>query len=196
MGLERSLVGALLTVVLAAGPVAAQDRAVSLMVRGGGDNPFTVLDDATTASLKTGYNLGAGVGLHLSPRLAVRGDVSFTRNGFRALGMRVSELSRLFMDASVQFKYPTESGWELFGSAGGGIVKLHEPGTKGQDSTKPTAALGAGMSYTFPGTNVGFSLEAKGWFYQFKDLKGSFENYDKTMIDVGWTGGLSYQLPF
>lgn len=65
------LAAALLGVAL---PVAAQERSVTFLARGGGFTALTDLDDAAAASdFKTGYNVGGAAVVQVTPYLGFCG---------------------------------------------------------------------------------------------------------------------------
>src|SRR5918995_6679685 len=100
----RSGIGAALVLVLLA-PAAlsaqtpSQQRSVIFFANGGGASPVTDLNDAGTASLKTGWTGGGGIGLQLNPYVAVRGTFDFTRTegeGTAAGALASSNLNHYF----------------------------------------------------------------------------------------------------
>jgi hypothetical protein len=198
MLVTRSILGALGVAAVLATPVAAQDRAVSVFARSGGYNALTDLDDAGTADFgKVGYNVGGGLAVQLHRFVAVRGDFTYAQNELRSSGADTgNKLNRFFYDAAVQLQYPTDVGVTPYVFAGGGAVTFHEVGTSGQDKTKGAGTFGLGLNYTIPRTSLGVFAEGKGWLYDASNLNGSLSQFDKTQVEVAWTGGLSYRFPF
>lgn len=198
MSFARNILGALVAGLLITSPAAAQDRAVTVSARGGGYNALTDLDDAGSADLKqVGFTVGGGVAVEVHRYVALRGDFTWAQNELRASGTETGdELNRFFYDAAVQLQYPTAAGITPYLFAGGGAVTIHEVGTSGQDKTKGAGTFGLGLDYTIPGTNVGVFTEGKGWIYQLSDMSGALAGFDKTQVEIGWSGGFSYRLPF
>lgn len=198
MTFTRSILGAAALALAVAGPVAAQDRAVRLFARSGGFNGVTNLDDAGTADFnKTGFNVGGGAGVQLNRFVALRGDFTYARNELRTNGVNTGDrLNRFLYTAAVQLQYPTASGFEPYAFVGGGAVTLHEVGTSGQDKTKATGTFGLGLNYAIPNSRLGVFVEGQGWLYDLNNLGGSLAAYDRRQVEIGWSGGLSYTLPF
>ena len=195
MSFTRSTLGALAAALIVATPAAAQDRAVAIFARGGVYNALTSLNDAGTADFqKVGYNVGGGVGVQLHKYVGLRGDFTFGRNELRNNALATGDkLNRFFYDAAVQLQYPTAVGITPYVFAGGGGVTIHEVGTSGQDKTKGTGTFGLGLNYTVPGTGLGLFAEGKGWLYQVSNLNGALSPFDKTQVEIGWSGGVSYR---
>lgn len=198
MSFTRSIFAAVAASVALAGPAAAQDHAVWFLGKSGGFNAATNLNAAGTADFnKIGYNVGGAVGVQVNPYVTLRGNFSFARNQMQANGLDTGDrLNRFFYDAAIQLQYPTTVGLEPYVFAGGGAVTLHEVGTSGQDKTKGTGTFGLGLNYTIPQTGLGLFVEGQGWVYQMSKLDGYLSSYDKTQVEIGWSGGLSYRLPF
>lgn len=193
-----AILGAMILSVSMVRPSAAQDRAVWLLARSGGLNAATNLDDAGTADFnKTGYNVGGAVGVQVHRYVTLRGNFSFGRNQMQMDGVDTgNRLNRYFFDAAVQLQYPTASGVMPYVFVGGGGVTLHEADTSGQNVTKGTGTVGLGLHYTIPNSSWGLFVEGQGWLYQARDLPGYLASYDKTQFEIGWSGGVSYHLPF
>lgn len=181
----------------AVSPAAGQDRAVTVSARSGGFNALTDLNDAGTRSFgSTGYSVGGGVGVELHRFVAVRADFTYARNELQQDGAGTgTDLNRFFYEAALQLQYPTSFGLMPYVYAGAGAVTLHEVGTSGQDKTKPTGALGLGLNYAVPRSNIGFFVEGRSWLYKPSDASGALAGVDKTQYEVTWTGGVSYRLP-
>jgi len=193
----RSVLVAAAAALLIATPAAAQDRAVTFFARGGGYNGLTDLNDAGDADLKkVGYTLGGGIAVQLHRYVSLRGDLSFGRNELRRNGAETgADLSRLGYTAAVQLQYPTASGFQPYAFAGAGGITLHEVGTD-ENRTKPAGLFGVGLAYTIPRTPLALFVEGQGWLYELDGLNGPLAGYDKTQFDSGWSGGISYRLPF
>ena len=198
MSFARSALGALVIALGAGQQAAAQDHAVRLVARGGGYNALTNLNDAGTADFKkTGYTLGGGVGIQANKYLTFRGDFNFGRNELRSNTVPTGlHTNHYFYDAAVQVQYPTSSGFEPYAFVGGGAVTIHPAGTTGQNKTRATGTFGLGLNYVIPRTNFGIFAEGKSWLYKFDKMNGALAGYDKTQLEVTWSGGISYRFPW
>jgi Outer membrane protein beta-barrel domain len=204
MSITQRLGGALLALALAT-PVVAQDRgvtqdhAVFFSARGGGFNGLSNLNDVGTTSdfKKVGFNVGGGVGVQLQRYVSVRGDFTFARNELRndqiATG---AKLDRYFYDAALQLQYPTASGIEPYIFAGGGGVTLNEANSSSPSKTTGAGTFGLGFNYQIPNSPLALFAEGKSWVYKLNGMGGTLTGFDKTQVDVAWSGGASYKLPF
>jgi len=195
-GMRWKVLSALMLGLVVAQPAVAQEKGIGVALRGGGFNSITDLDEAGTADFrKTGYNVGASVGVDLTRNIALRGDFTFARNELQhndvASGL---ELNRFFYDAGIQFQHES-NGLKPYLFVGAGAVTLHPVGTSDLDRTKFAGTGGIGVSYTLPGSNIGLLVEGKSWVYEFPDLSGSLAGFEKTQVDVTWSAGISYRLP-
>lgn len=198
MSWHNRVVGGLLLAVALAQPSFAQQKAVGLSVWGGGFNALTSLNEPGTADFKgVGYNLGGSVAVDVHEYVALRGDFTFARNELEQNDIQTgSKLNRYFYDAGVQLQYPSASGWTPYAFVGGGAVTLDPVGTSDDRKTKPAGAVGLGLSYTIPGTDVGLMVEGKGWLYELSELNGPLTQFDRNQFEVTWSAGLSYRIPF
>ena len=189
---------ALILSTLAPAALSAQsstDRpSVVLFANGGGASPVTNLNDAGTASLKTGWTAGGGVGLQLNPYLAVRGTFDFTATegeGAASGALRRTNLNHFFYGGDVQLRYPTAGGFAPYILAGAGAVTLDGPDDATFSSfTKFAGKGGVGVEYLPARSPVGFFAQGTSYIYNYD--RGGF---DKTQVDVLWTAGLTYRLP-
>jgi hypothetical protein len=180
---------AVTTGVLApSGARAADDvRGAFVSVQGGGYSPLRDLDDAGTASFKTGYMVGGSVGYQFTRHVAVRGSFSFARTEADAplRSFDGSKFNRFFYDADVQLRYPTDGGLSPYVFVGGGGVTVDNA----VSFAKGAGKFGVGLSYDFKDSGFGVFVEGTGWMYDFED-----HGFDKTQVDVAWTGGIVYRL--
>jgi hypothetical protein len=200
MSFARSALGALV-IALGAGAgqsATAQDHAIRIFAKGGGYNALTNLNDAGTSDFKkTGYNLGGGVGVQANKYLTFRGDFNFGRNELRNNALPTGvRTNRFFYDAAIQVQYPTASGFEPYLFAGGGAVTIHQVGTTGQNKTRAAGTFGLGLNYQIPRTQFGIFVEGKSWLYKFDKMNGALAGFDKTQLEVAWSGGISYRFPW
>ena len=197
MSVGKGLLGALVLVLAVARPAVAQDKSLGIVVRGGGFNGVTELNEAGNADFnKTGYNVGGGLFVDLHKYIALRGDFTFARNELQQNGLATSQdLNRFFYDGAVQFQYDA-NGLKPYFFVGAGAVTLHPVGTTDYDKTTFAGTGGIGAEYAIAGTGLGIVLEGKGWVYNLSELPGTLAPFDKTQFDVTWSAGLSYRLPF
>jgi outer membrane protein with beta-barrel domain len=197
MSHARTVLGALVIAAASGAPLAAQNHAVTLFARGGGYNGLTNLNDAGTADFKkTGYNLGGGAAVQLQKYLSLRGDFTYGRNELRTNSTPTGvKANRYLYDAAVQVQYPTAGGFEPYAFGGGGAVTVHQVGTSGQNKTKGAGTFGLGLNYRIPGTQFGVFAEGKSWLYKLDSMSGALAGFNKTQLDVAWSGGLSYRFP-
>jgi len=197
MSWQTRVLGALALALLLTPPVAAQEQAVTIALRGGGFNSLSDVDQAGTSDLKkVGYDLGGGLGVDLTRYLGVRGDFTFARNQLRQNDIKTGRhLNRFFYDGAVQLQYPAASGVRPYVFLGAGAVTLHPVGTSGDNQTKFAGTGGLGMSYALLGSGVGLFVEGKSWLYKLSGLSGGLNGFDRTQFDVTWSAGLSYRLP-
>jgi opacity protein-like surface antigen len=195
---------ALLFVLLVLGvavSATAQEHSLTFVARGGGFNALTNLNDASAPSdFKTGYNIGGAAVVQVNRYVGVRGDFTFARAKFRDAGSETNDhFNKLFYTGAIQLGYPTTSGFTPYLFAGGGGVTIKEkesPSGVNVDKTKGAGVGGIGFSYRIPQTNWSLVTEGVGYLYKVNGLSGTLAGFDKTQLDVAWTGGLSYALPF
>ncbi len=179
--------------LLAPGTAHAQEeRGVIAFVHGGGFSPVQDLNDSGTASFKTGFAVGGGVGYQINRYVAVRGNFNFARTAAEALGYGIdaSKFNRFLYDGDVQLRYPTRSGATPYIFAGGGATTVVEDLDVDEPPsfTKGAGKVGVGVAYQIPDSNLSLYAEGTGWLYK-RDRYG----FDKTQFDIAWTAGLSYR---
>jgi opacity protein-like surface antigen len=165
---------------------------VVFFANGGGNSSVTDLDDAGTSSLKTGWTAGGGAGLQLNRYLAVRGTFDFAQaDGASATPFAGQSLNHYFYGGDLQLRYPTTSGLAPYVLLGAGAVTIDNPDNAAFDRfTKFAGKGGLGVEYTLPRSDFGLYAQANSYVYRF-DRNG----FDKTQVDLLWTGGVSYRLP-
>lgn len=193
----QRMFGALSLGMLLTAPLGAQERAITLFARSGGFQALTELNDAGTADFKkVGFNVGAGVGVQLQRFVTIRGDFTVAENELRSSdAFQGEKLRRYFYDAALQLQYPSATGLTPYAFAGVGGVTLDQVGTNAESKTKFASTFGLGVNYELPGTGVGLFIEGKGWVYNLSKLNGMLSSYDKSQVEMGWSGGLSYRIP-
>jgi hypothetical protein len=194
-GIGAALILSLLAPAVLSAQSTSQQRNIIFFANGGGASPVTDLNDAGTASLKTGWTAGGGVGVQINPYVALRGTFDFTRTegeGTAAGPLGSANLSHYFYGGDVQLRYPTTSGFAPYVLLGAGAVTIDNADNAAFESfTKFAGKGGLGVEYTFAQNNVGLFAQATSYLYDY-DRNG----FDKTQADLLWTAGLSYRLPF
>jgi hypothetical protein len=194
------MTAALLVSLLVPGITTAQEAAQSFgrpslvfFANGGGNSSLTDLNDAGTASLETGWTGGGGVGVQLNRFLAVRGTFDYAQSdGQGTASISGQTLNRYFYGGDVQLRYPTASGFAPYLLLGAGAVTIDNPDNAVFDRfTKFAGKGGLGVEYLLPRSNFGFFAQGNSYVYDF-DRNG----FNKTQVDVLWTGGLSYRLSY
>ena len=195
---RSSISSALLIALLVPAAVSAQSAAdrpsVVLFANGGGNSSVTDLNDAGTASLKTGWTAGGGIGWQINRYVAVRGTFDFAqaKGEGAASTFNGQRFNRYFYGGDVQLRYPTASGLAPYLLAGAGAVTIDNKDDPTFDKfTKFAGKGGIGLEYVPPRSNVGFFAQGASYIYKF-DRNG----FDKTQADILWTAGLSYRLPY
>jgi opacity protein-like surface antigen len=195
---QSSTTAALLLSLLAPSLASAQTRqtldrpTLVAFANGGGNSSLTDLNDAGTASLKTGWTAGGGLGVQLNRYVALRGTFDFARaDGESATPFTGQSLNHYFYGGDVQLRYPTANGFAPYVLLGAGAVTIDNPDNAAFDRfTKFAGKGGLGLEYTLPRSDFGLYVQAASYIYQF-DRNG----FDKTQADLLWTGGVSYRLP-
>jgi hypothetical protein len=194
-GIGAALILSLLAPAALSAQSTYQQRNIIFFANGGGASPVTDLNDAGTASLKTGWTAGGGVGVQINPYVALRGTFDFTRTegeGTAAGTLGSANLNHYFYGGDVQLRYPTTSGFAPYVLLGAGAVTIDNADNAAFESfTKFAGKGGLGVEYTFAQNNVGLFAQATSYLYDY-DRNG----FDKTQADLLWTAGLSYRLPF
>jgi opacity protein-like surface antigen len=159
---------------------------------GGGNSSLTDLNDAGTASLKTGWTAGGGAGVQLNRYVAIRGTFDYAQaKGDDATPFAGQKLKHYFYGGDVQLRYPTPSGIAPYVLLGAGAVTIDNPDDATFNRfTKFAGKGGVGLEYVLPRSDFGLFAQASSYIYKF-DKNG----FDKTQADLLWTGGLSYRLP-
>jgi len=195
---RSSISSALLIALLVPAAVSAQSAAdrpsVVLFANGGGNSSVTDLNDAGTASLKTGWTAGGGIGWQINRYVAVRGTFDFAqaKGEGAASAFNGQRFNKYFYGGDVQLRYPTASGLAPYLLAGAGAVTIDNKDDPTFDKfTKFAGKGGIGLEYVPPRSNVGFFAQGASYIYKF-DRNG----FDKTQADILWTAGLSYRLPY
>jgi opacity protein-like surface antigen len=165
---------------------------VVFFANGGGNSSLTDLNDAGSSSLKTGWTAGGGAGVQLNRYVAVRGTFDYAQaDGESATPFAGQSLRHYFYGGDVQLRYPTANGFAPYLLLGAGAVTIDNKDNPAFDRfTKFAGKGGVGVEYTLPRSDFGLYAQANSYIYKF-DRNG----FDKTQVDLLWTGGVSYRLP-
>jgi hypothetical protein len=180
-----------------------------LFVSGGGNSSFRDLDEASSSSFDTGYNVGGGIGVQLTRGVALRASYTFSRataNGSATTAffspVAGNDFDRHYYGADLQFRAYNQSGVTPYFFLGGGAVTVSPTNNAiiltpagaqfSNDSfTKPAGRAGIGLEYQFPRSGFGLYAEAAGWAYKW-DRYG----FDRTQVDTNWGGGITYRFGY
>ncbi len=179
--------------LVTAGALSAQ-RTVFVRVYGGGADHLADLTPlGPQASFSPGYNIGAGVGVQLTERVALRGDFTFTRNAaWGDAPFAGADVNRFYYGAQLEARYPLARNLTPYGFLGVGAVSIDQLGLdQFRPTTKAALMYGVGAYYEIPRTRFEVFGEVKGLSYKW-DMAG----FNRTMLDVTYSGGVSYRLPF
>jgi opacity protein-like surface antigen len=195
---RSSISAALLLSLLVPAALSAQNAAdrpsVVFFANGGGNSTVTDLNDDGTASFKTGWTAGGGIGWQINPYVAVRGTFDFARaKGEGAANAFTGQrFNQYFYGGDVQLRYPTASGFAPYLLVGAGAVTIdNKDDVAFNKFTKFAGKGGLGVEYVLPGSKVGLFAQGVSYIYKY-DRNG----FDKTQADVLWTAGLSYRLSY
>jgi hypothetical protein len=168
-----------------------------LLLHAGGFNALTDLNESGSANFKdTGYNIGGGLGWMLAAGPMFRANATYARNQLEITGFDPTDYDRWFLDAAIQFQPSVTMDFRPYLFLGGGLVTLHEVGADAGWDTRPAGTAGIGFNFELPGSSFGLFAEGKGWVYRVSDFNGALMGVDETQVDIVWSGGLSYRLPF
>jgi hypothetical protein len=188
---------ALGSLALLASPALAQDRAVVFQLLGGGYSHTTNLNrTGSDAHFKTGYNLGAALGVHLTRNVAVHGDFTFaSAKGLGAVSFAGDRIDRFFFGGHVELRYPFSNGLAPFVFGGGGAVTVDQRGSTALETvdrfTRGAGMFGAGLSYVIPGSPVELLAEGKALAY-----KWAAAGFNRMQWDVTYSLGFAYRFGF
>jgi len=182
--------------LLAATPLAAQQRTLFVSLYGGGADHLSDLKAGgavSGASFSPGYNIGASAGIQLSSHFSVLGDFTYTRNGaWGQASFRGFDVNRFFWGVDVQARYPLANGLEPFVLAGVGGVSVDQLGLdQFRPFDQPTATIGGGASYDIPRTRLAALAQVKGVTYRWK-----VAGFDRSMFDVTYSVGMTLKLEY
>lgn len=177
---------------LAVAPLAAQQRTVIVTVYGGGADHLADLEPSPSAWFMPGYSVGASLGVQLTPRLAVHGDFTYTRNPVERSSPSVSfndeDVNRFIYGVHAEYRYPL-GRWSPYVFAGAGAVTIDQLGLDSfSPTTRPALMYGGGLFFALPRTRLELVGEVKGLTYNW-----NMAGYHRNMVDVTYAAGLSYR---
>jgi opacity protein-like surface antigen len=182
-------------IVFLAAPLAAQnDRAVIARISGGGADHLADLAPGAPTWFMPGYSIGAGLGVQLTRHFALRGDFTFTRNPTRGVALfDGQDINRFFYGVNAEYRPALRPfGFTPYGFAGMGAVSIDQLGLDAfKPATRFAVSYGGGFSRSLTTTPLEFFGELKGMTYRWNML-----GYNRNMIDVVFTAGVSYRRPF
>ncbi|HWP36813.1 MAG TPA: outer membrane beta-barrel protein [Gemmatimonadales bacterium] len=179
-----------ITAALALWTSALQAQTFSLYGFGGGYSALNDLTPATlsTVNFKTGWNVGAGLGLSLLSVLEIRGEVALVNSRRQGAGTN-TDWRKIFSggDLKLRLPLPLVSPYVF---AGGGVVMLDEEGTTTPISSRRAGRGGVGVDVSLG--RLGVLAQAASWFYQWDATK--FPSFTEQQFDVLYSVGLRYRL--
>jgi hypothetical protein len=185
----HSIIAAL---VIAAAPLAAQQREVVFSLYGGGADHLADLQKGPSSWFMPGYSVGASIGMQVTQAIAVHGDFTFTRNPVEGTGaIAGGDVNRFYYGVHAEWRFPLKPlSPYLF--LGGGAVAIDQLGFDTfSPTTRPAVMYGAGAFLDVQGTPLSVMAEIKGLTYNW-----NMAGFDRNMVDVTYTAGLSYRLKF
>lgn len=189
----RIAAGVAAMILLATAGLGAQQRTLIVSLYGGGSDHLADLKPNPEVWFMPGYSAGASVGVQLTHMLAVHGDFTYTRNPTRgAPTFDGKDVNRFFYGVHAEVRYPLDGGVSPFLFVGAGAVSIDQLGLDGFDpTTRPAVMYGGGLFYRIPRTRFDLVGEIKGLTYRW-----NMAGFDRNMVDVTFTAGLSYRMPF
>jgi hypothetical protein len=181
-------------------PLAAQQRELIFTLYGGGADHLADLAKSPPAWFMPGYAVGASVGWQLNSSFAVHGDFMYTRNPVErrsALGavnttFSGADVNRFYYGAHAEFRRDIGTGVVPYLFAGGGAVTIDQLGIdQFRPATRPAVMFGGGLFYNIKPTAFDFVGEIKGLTYRW-----NMAGFNRIMLDVTYTAGVSYRLGF
>jgi len=179
-----------------------------LFAMGGGTSSIRDLDEASSSTFDTGYNVGGGLGIQLTRGVALRASYTFSRATASASSTSFfspvagNDFDRHYYGADLQFRAYSDSGLSPYFFVGGGAVTVHPTNNAiilspagaqfANDScTKAAGRAGIGLEYQFPNSGFGLYAEGAGWVYSW-DRYG----FNRTQVDSNWGGGITYRFGY
>lgn len=183
---------AAVALAFAAAPLAGQDR-LALEVSGyaGRHSPNITLYAGSSAELEKSWSFGAGASLVLSPNVAFRGELAFSRNRTSAPAIESKNFNRTFAAGAVEVRFRILEVIMPYAFAGVGAARVAESGGVPRHIVTPAAWYGGGVALTAPRVPVALFGQVSGWSYQMYGWPGILG----TQRDLLYSAGLRYRLP-
>jgi opacity protein-like surface antigen len=164
-------------------------QAANLFVYGGG---YSAVHQAF--NLKTGFDVGGGVGLEIHKYLELRAALTGAQSHLRVNGAETGTyLNRYYVGADVKAQYPLPSGLTPYGLVGGGVVILHEKGNTAGNQTQGFGHVGLGLDYPV-WKQFSLLVQGDGFFYSLSGLSGgALSAYSSAQFDIAWSVGVSHR---
>lgn len=135
-----------------------------------------------------GMHAGGVLSFRLTPRLAVRGDLSRAWSSGQETGALTEpvEFDRTYYGVAIEARFPLGSVTP-YGFGGGGMVSLDRSADMlSYEFTTFGGRLGAGVAHTITGAPLEIFVEGSGWFYQ-RETTGQ-----GTQSDLLISGGITF----
>jgi hypothetical protein len=193
----RRFLAAIGLTLLAAVTLAAQELECNGYKNGianisfGGYTVLAHLDPTATTDFRTGYSLGASLGVQLTDYVGVHADFTFARAEARGTAPFAGTFfDRFFYGAHVELKQATSSPLAPYAFAGGGAVTVMQTGHEATMATftRPAAMFGVGLFFQAPRSTFEMFLEGKGLVYAWAE-----PGYRETQWDVTYAVGLTHR---
>jgi hypothetical protein len=175
--------------LLAAAPLAGQDREVVVSLYAGGADHLADLQESPPAWFMPGYTLGATVAVPLNNKFSVRGDFTYTRNPVEGSGaMAGGDVNRFFYGVQAEYRY-SMGKWNPYVFGGLGAVSIDQLNPEAFDpTTRAAVTFGGGVFYKIPESPVEVMGEIKGLTYNW-----NMAGFDRNMLDVTYVIGVAYR---
>ena len=192
-----STVAAALLLIAALPPtLAGQERELVLTLYGGGADHLADLQEGPPVWFMPGYALGASVGLQRTRSFAIRLDFTYTRNpADRSPGsteFSAADINRFYYGVTAELRRDVGIRVIPFVFGGAGAVTLDQLGLdQFRPTTRPALMLGGGFAYDIRRSPFAVVGQVEGLVYRW-----NMAGFDRTMLDVTYTAGLSYRFGF
>ena len=198
--LIHGIMATTLLAALTAGPAWAQgqgERRLSIYADAGGISALRDLNQSGGADLKTGFDLGGGVGWQLQRNVMLRGDLDWSRQRLRNGGTSTDfKLNEFFYGIDLAVRYPNAGRAAPYAFVGAGAVTMHPAGTSGENKTKGVGRFGLGVTYQPPRSKLKLFAQGTGWLYKVNGFPSTspLAGYDRSQFNLAYTGGVSFHL--
>jgi hypothetical protein len=183
---------AAVALAFAAAPLAGQER-LALEVSGyaGRQSPKITPYAGSSPQYQKSWSFGAGASLVLTPNVAFRGELAFSRNRASGAAIGSKDFNRAFGAGAVEVRFPVRELLAPYVFAGVGAARVAESGGVSRSILTPAAWYGGGVAIMAPGGRFGLFGQLAGWSYQMYGWPGIIG----TQRDLIYSAGLRYRLP-